>query len=511
MAEDFDVDTFFDSYLGREDVQRALKVEQALAHHEDTEQRQQRQLDEKAVLRESLRECEGDVREIFREIAKTGFVHSVLYHAILDCKQHGIPFSGKVEDDDDFLALFAKIADQQQTKPENVSFLDTLWTDEVLQPRRQYEEEQTKHMDHPPPREEWVPGLSKGKRKLDAGEIRGHLELAERMRQDGNKAFREADYEMALTRFTQGVNTLNWIEGLNPGDTQLLNDLFLLHLKNQAQAALMCDHWNEAIDASKKAQQIDPDDMKAKYRKAFALHMLGRVKEAAEDYKEIIHSPYADRTSIIASRKGLVDIMATYEKNKRDMTEIIDQSVDKKLFSESREESEAPSGPPEDWESEYIKRRFPRPQWADSDSATLSTGSFTDAGETIPSLPKKGGKKGLLQDVSPPKLDREQCLEMLQELSDIYQSEEFERRLRSIRSEADFEEHRILKRLKKVLPEVQKPVLEKFGFNHENPEVNRRAMERCVSYWRVRDGVGDPEIQTASKGIMETIMGDCWE
>lgn len=52
-------------------------------------------------------------------------------------------------------------------------------------------------------RDEWVPGLSEGRRKLNAESLMGHLGFGKRIHAEGNEAYEKKDFELALTRYTQ--------------------------------------------------------------------------------------------------------------------------------------------------------------------------------------------------------------------------------------------------------------------------------------------------------------------
>lgn len=52
-------------------------------------------------------------------------------------------------------------------------------------------------------RDEWIPGLSQGRRKLDKNMLESHLEFGQRIHREGNTAYENNDYELAFTRYTQ--------------------------------------------------------------------------------------------------------------------------------------------------------------------------------------------------------------------------------------------------------------------------------------------------------------------
>eukprot|EP00923_Selenidium_pygospionis_P035453 GHVN01061870.1.p1 GENE.GHVN01061870.1~~GHVN01061870.1.p1 ORF type:complete len:375 (-),score=87.70 GHVN01061870.1:262-1386(-) len=183
-------------------------------------------------------------------------------------------------------------------------------------------------------RDDWVPGLSTGRRKLDSHALSSHLEFGERVKEEGNQASKRGDWELALTRYTQGVELLNWVQGDNKDDTLKARDLHALFLRNKAQAALMLERWSEAIKACDVALDIDPDDMKALYRRGMGRLNRGDVVDAKNDFKAIIKSPYNDPTSVTAARYGLQQLRRVVSNWKNDTLVLMEKSA-----SEVREEN----------------------------------------------------------------------------------------------------------------------------------------------------------------------------
>jgi hypothetical protein len=53
------------------------------------------------------------------------------------------------------------------------------------------------------PREEWIPGHGKEKRVLNHNDVIAHLNFATRLHKEGNDAFQNLSYDLALMRYTQ--------------------------------------------------------------------------------------------------------------------------------------------------------------------------------------------------------------------------------------------------------------------------------------------------------------------
>eukprot|EP00919_Chromeraceae_sp_WS-2016_P025886 GHVR01061191.1.p1 GENE.GHVR01061191.1~~GHVR01061191.1.p1 ORF type:complete len:142 (+),score=25.21 GHVR01061191.1:793-1218(+) len=104
-----------------------------------------------------------------------------------------------------------------------------------------------------------------------------------------------------------------------------------------------------------------------------------------------------------------------------------------------------------------------------------------------------------------PARSRDECIALLTDIIDTYNSPEFQEKLMELRDAADFEEHRILKRLRNsLLPEFQGPILDRYGFSGDTFQEKKKDMENAVGYWRVRDD----SVKVLSKEAMQVIMGD---
>eukprot|EP00388_Colpodella_angusta_P034751 GDKK01033736.1.p1 GENE.GDKK01033736.1~~GDKK01033736.1.p1 ORF type:complete len:465 (-),score=129.18 GDKK01033736.1:241-1557(-) len=138
-------------------------------------------------------------------------------------------------------------------------------------------------------REEWIPGVSSGKKKLRIDEVLSHLDLGKTMHTDGNTEFSNGNYDMALLRYAQGVELLKWVEGPSNELTFQLQNMLLVFFKNQAQAALRVGKWSEALDAADNALKMtNQRDPKALFRKGEALQLLGRTEAARATFLQLL-------------------------------------------------------------------------------------------------------------------------------------------------------------------------------------------------------------------------------
>ncbi|KAJ9453315.1 Serine/threonine-protein phosphatase 5 [Diplonema papillatum] len=97
------------------------------------------------------------------------------------------------------------------------------------------------------------------------------IEASEKIKDEGNKMFKEKKYSQAIDLYTQAIE-------LNATPAVLCNRAFA-HLKNDCAGAAMTDA-NQSIE-------LDPGFVKAYYRRASAYVMIGKWKEALKDYRRV--------------------------------------------------------------------------------------------------------------------------------------------------------------------------------------------------------------------------------
>jgi tetratricopeptide (TPR) repeat protein len=107
-------------------------------------------------------------------------------------------------------------------------------------------------------------------------------------KEKGNIAFKECDYAQATLFYSQAVEILENIVTETLSDTspdqKKLHDecrevLCVIYSNRAACALKLGDHQLALTDAN-ACLELDPDNIKANFRKGLALHALGRYREA---------------------------------------------------------------------------------------------------------------------------------------------------------------------------------------------------------------------------------------
>ncbi|XP_075227604.1 unc-45 myosin chaperone [Lycorma delicatula] len=106
--------------------------------------------------------------------------------------------------------------------------------------------------------------------------VSSDLEKAIQIKEEGNKAFKEGEWENALKLYTKAIKQIN-------GDIPEKAVLY----KNRAAAYLKLNDYNKAIDDCNLSLEIIPNDPKALFRRCQALDALDRHEEAYRDAVQI--------------------------------------------------------------------------------------------------------------------------------------------------------------------------------------------------------------------------------
>lgn len=348
------------------------------------------------------------------------------------------------------------------------------------------------------PRDEWIPGQGRERRTLRGPEVEAHLAFGKRLHTEGNEAFRNNQLELALTRYTQGAQLLNWVEGETAEITGRINDLLLVFLKNQAAASLLLGEYRITEEATTCALKLDPHDSKALYRRAEAFVCLGNLPAAKDDYMAIIKSPYSDSAAILAARQGIRRIRSVVSKWKSDVRRLVTSATEDVVFSFDRlpstgETSNIASAKPlvhRNPASPTEPIRQYKPSWERFIRVFGSPDSITLA-ESTPNV-------SVLPD--------EKTYILLEDILECYTSDTTQQQLNDLRRDADFDELRILVRFKHLIPSLLEPILQQWTDIGDTITERHTVLLRSVGYWYNRYHA---EIRSIVEEIYQNVLGDC--
>ncbi|KAK6588298.1 TPR domain protein [Cryptosporidium xiaoi] len=328
-------------------------------------------------------------------------------------------------------------------------------------------------------RDEWIPGNNSG-RKLSEMELKSHMNFGEMIMEEGKKAYESGDLELSYTRYTQGVELLSWVRGENTDSENNRIEMYKRFLKNQSLLALKLGKYNDSIVSCNKVLQIDECDEKSLYRRGESYMMLGRYEEAKKDFRFICEFDYFSKEAKIQSRKKLVDMIKKSRINNNLSKNIINNIEG--IMLDNRKEGEA-----------KVQVSFNN---LESNTSNFSSYKCSNDVKEVESFIKE----------TSPHFDLETTKDILEDLMFVYSCKEFEEELFRMRRLSDYDEKRLIRRLRKVLPEINKPIYEKYGLNlnEMSYECARRKVEGSVAYWRQQN----KDVSELSKEIYKYIMGD---
>ncbi|KAJ8954660.1 hypothetical protein NQ314_007060 [Rhamnusium bicolor] len=102
------------------------------------------------------------------------------------------------------------------------------------------------------------------------------IEEAQKLKEEGNEAFKNNDWDQAIRLYTKAIN-------LTTSETRDVS----VYYKNRAAAYLKLENYEAALEDCDKSLQISPLDPKALFRRCQALEGLKRYEEAYRDATQI--------------------------------------------------------------------------------------------------------------------------------------------------------------------------------------------------------------------------------
>ncbi|EPR60059.1 TPR repeat-containing protein [Toxoplasma gondii RUB] len=573
-------EAFWNDFLRRPAAQKAIQLEQRLMMREAAADLKHNHDKEKAELLELLGSCSSSSQELIQPMLGSSRVRWLLNTVRHRAATNGRLFHVELQSDATTLEKLKRLREEFELSPVSFSAseeqMHQVNSDAIKEigPSDYSAPAQRTWRDIPQdelaerlckgeicPRDEWIPGVSRDKRPLDPASLEDHLKLGDRMLQEGRAAYGAGDFNLASIRFTQGVQLLNWVKAARVEDQHLIDDMYLTHLRNQAQTALKLEKFQEAIKACTTIiQDIDEHDAKARYRRAKAYTMLGLVKCAKDDYVFILKSPYVDETAVKAARAALANLRRILNKYKLQTRETVQRSVAIDVFSGDRmcrerevadEGGFARPGHADDcaatgqwtekshvadkrWFVEQLKEKTSRLESGINIDKASPDGEAGDEGDVGPSraplkkswfhresrseqsptadsgetIPRKGDRREKHRNgntANPlPLLPLEETKLLLEDLLDAYTDPETQAELENATRAADFDMRRFLIRVRKCLPEIQRPVFERHHLPGKNHRENLRIMEMSVSHWRS----SDEAVDELRKECWNAIFGD---
>jgi len=104
------------------------------------------------------------------------------------------------------------------------------------------------------------------------------------LKEEGNAFFKEKEYDKAIRSYRRGTVSLKGLNNSNTGDDQVKTLLLGLQ-NNMAMIYAKQEKYKQALDVTKKALEVDSENLKALFRKGQMQRLLGDYDAAKETLK----------------------------------------------------------------------------------------------------------------------------------------------------------------------------------------------------------------------------------
>lgn len=453
MSGDINSQAFWNEFMRRPDAKAAYQAERRLQEKKHAWLQERRVIEERGehrrLIGDALEEAPADLKKLIAPMFHIRFVEDYLWMIYDECAKQKKSFHDKLRDAGTMDQLLRMRENYQTGGEERMEMLEKEWH---AQCKAMSDAEEKK--------KEQLP------QNIDIHTLKHVLEYAQECRREGNLKFQEGLYEEALHIYSQADDVMKkWkVDKQLKNEAKWLKDYHLLCLKNKAQAALKLELFQTALDASESALAIDAEDHKAWYRKVQAEKGLGKFREAEESLAKLedVAQWCPDRRRILqdceAERKRIKIARVKHKQSTQDM---LGRAFEAGVFSLDRDR---------ELEEAAKKLEDPVPQSA-----------VTDQRRSLEARPLER------------KIHLTAALagDLMDELATAYGQKWFQERVRKCARDSGYERSVFLMRLKDVAFEVQKPVLEKWGF--EGNEHGVREMTAAIREHAGKNGKDMPE------------------
>ncbi|CAE7804223.1 alxA [Symbiodinium sp. CCMP2456] len=307
-------------------------------------------------------------------------------------------------------------------------------------------------------------------------EVHDGLSFATKYRKDGVAEWERGNAEDALKAWRLGCEALERIRvpDTHASEQKFFSEVRVALLKNRALAALKLHGWQEALEAAEDVLKTDDQDHKAWFRKACALEGLGRLREVERCLKMIdtiaVGRPDRDRLERETSAKR-EKVQALLSRDEASQQRMLKLGLKKGLFSEER--AAAPV------------------------SKKAQQALAPDVLGQTPALVN-------VDDATRKRLTHDGTEELLKELELVYSEPNFREQVRKLARDVNDQEE-FVRYLNQVALPVQKPVLERWGF--EATEIGVTEMRKAIQDHTVGD---DAKLKRQAQATTRALYGEMY-
>lgn len=427
---------------------------------------------EREEVGELLEECPVHLKKLVAPMMKYKICEKLLWNVKRESVEYGVPFQDLMlrEETTHQLHELRRMIDTGGEAA--AKDLDDQLTASVI--------EQSKLNDEEKEREK----KERGRIYIDMQGLKTALEWGQKCKKDGLLEWEKGEYMEALRAWDEGDTTMKRFRAPHHciQENQMLYELHGAVLRNVAQACIKLERWSHGLDAAERALEIDDQDHKAWFRKACVLEGLGRIEEAEKCIEKIeeIAVGRKDRTRLIKDCQAKKDkLQAVRDRNHSNLKKIMTKGFQNGIFGEDRKTEVAP--PPE-------LRNLPTPEEKPKVQKDLEWAGSLAPTKTLEQAERK-------------RITKDGAQELLEALEEEYGEAAFQQRIDKLAKDVRLDCKEFLANLKKVAFEVQKPILERWGF-----ELNPRGvmeMQAAIRDHTEKDG----ELKALSEKVLKLLYG----
>ncbi|CAK0803195.1 unnamed protein product [Prorocentrum cordatum] len=441
MADQLNTQAFWNDFLRRPDARAAYQADRKLQIKKSEWLKERDELEEfgnrRKVLADELEAAPADLKKLIAPMFHIKMVQQFLW-MIQDCQKHkkesigglgGPAFLEKLQDEGTQDHLRKLRTNFQEGGEERMQQLQDNWygiCNEIHQDNQKQADDKPRVCS-------------------DITTLKHILEYGQEAKRLGNEKFKEGLYDDALFIYGQGDDMMKkFTVGKHlKNESKWYKEHHIACLKNKAQAALKLEKWHTALEAAEAAIDLDPNDHKAWFRKVLALKGIGRFKEAEEALLKVEEAANwnCDRVQILkdceAERKKIHLAAAKHKVSTKDM---LGKAFEAGIFGGKREK--------ELEDANRIAAKVLPPNL----NSMLEVDRPAKSGEAA---------RPVERNVT---LTAELAGHLVDQLADAYGEPWFQERVRKCARDSLYQRSAFVPRLASIALEVQRPILERWGF-----------------------------------------------
>ena len=140
------------------------------------------------------------------------------------------------------------------------------------------------------------------RRKLKSGD---RMRLVMRNKEEATELFKGSNFAHAAARYTKSLGHCHKFIDMTPEIKKEVESVKVSLYLNLAQCYLKLEQWSKVVPNCKDALTFDPDNVKALYRRAYALIKLKQIDEANKDVKLALTKKSDDKS--LLKLKKIID------------------------------------------------------------------------------------------------------------------------------------------------------------------------------------------------------------